>query len=231
METSQNLHESSFSDAWTRSKKPSIDHLDTTSLGHSFNTQDTNSFIEMDPDFFSMRWPSDSSLNLDFTLPSSQPLDLVNTDKIFSYGVIVPSQVDTSISAFSRSESIDSSKSLLTNPKPISASSSPSFYSAQSTPFYTTKVKTNKSPLVRSCADSPKKILIKYLFFLFPLYKKVKGMKLFSRKMVSGKASSMRVYSRRMSSVEWCHGNADTAVYDAVMYCKRSFESQEERDP
>ncbi|KAJ4773826.1 hypothetical protein LUZ62_058083 [Rhynchospora pubera] len=240
METSQNLHdhESSFSHGWTASRKPSmVDQLDNASLGHSFNTQDAASFIEMDPDVFSMRWPS--SYHTDFTLPCAQSLDLVDADQIFSDGVITTSQMDPAISSFERSVSTDSTKSFLYQrnqstltemPRPVSANSSPMFYSAQSTPFLTGRrsVKAQrKSPLMRSCSESSKKLFLRYMCFLLPLYRKVKQMQLFSGKSScrkSASTTSSAAPSRRLSlnSVEWCHGNADTAVYDAILYCKRS---------
>lgn len=225
METSRNLHESSFSNYdWTAS--PSTIQLDnTSSLGCSFNAQDATSFIEMDPHVFSMRWPS--------------LLDFAPADQIFSDGMVATSQMNSSNSSFERSVSTDSSKSFLSHrnqsaltdvPRPVSVESSPLFYSAQSTPFVTGRRSgkvQRKSPLLRTCTVSSKKLFLRYMCFLLPLYKKVKQMQLFSRKSTS--ASAAGAASRRMSlnSVEWCHGNADTAVHDAILYCKRSIVSPE----
>lgn len=225
METSHNPHESSFSNyGWTAS--PTIQLDNTSSLGCSFNAHDATSFIEMDPHVFSMRWPSS--------------LDFASADQIFSDGMAATSQMESSTSSFERSVSTDSSKSFLSHrnqctltdvPRPISVDSSPLFYSAQSTPFVTGRRSTGKvqkkSPLLRSCTESSKKLFLRYMCFLLPLYKKVKQMQLISRKSTS--AATAGSTSRRMSlnSVEWCHGNADKAVHDAILYCKGSIVSPE----
>jgi hypothetical protein len=243
MDTSQILHESSFSFGGTRSKKPSMDQLGNTSFGHSFNAQDATTYIEMDPDVFSMRWPS--SYNPAFSLPCAQSLDFVPADEIFSDGMVAASQIDTCISSFERSVSTDSSKSFLYQrnehaltevARPISVDSSPLFYSAQSTPFLTGRISVKvqrKSPLVRSCTESSKKLFLRYIFFLLPLYKKVKQIQLFSgksscRKSASAAASAAASRRTSLNSVEWCHGNADTAVHDAILYCKRSIVSPDD---
>lgn len=225
-----------------------MDQLDSSSLGHSFNAQDATTYIEMDPDVFSMRWPS--SYNSDFALPcAEQSLEFAPADEIFSDGMVATSQTGPSVSSsLERSVSTDSSKSFLSQRnecaiittdvrRPISVDSSPLFYSAHSTPFLTGrrigKVQ-RKSPLMRTCTESPKKLFVRYMCFLLPLYKKVKQIQLFSgksscRKSTSAAASASAAASRRMSinSVEWCHGNADTAVNDAILYCKKSIVSVE----
>ncbi|XP_073001800.1 uncharacterized protein [Typha latifolia] len=234
----QQLCDTSFSYGWLRSKKPSLDFLEN-SLSQSF---DRSSFIDMDPDFFSMRWTSDSH-DFDFNLPGAQSPELVHADKIFSNGLILPSQFssppkdeqvcNSCDSFFSRSQSVSSCKALLS--RPISGNSSPLFLSAQSTPISTSSCSSksvssrrgnkSKSPLLRSCTKSPKKILLKYLFFLLPLYKKVKELRLFSSKSASISKYSAANSARKnagFSSMEWCRGNADSAVHDAILYCKRS---------
>ncbi|KAF3321037.1 putative membrane-associated kinase regulator 6 [Carex littledalei] len=222
METLRNLHESSFSNyGWTASPNSTIQLDNTSSLGCSFNAQDATSFIEMDPHVFSMRWPSS--------------LDFAPADQIFSDGMAATSQMDSSTSSFERSVSTDSSKSFLSHrnqctltdvPRPISVDSSPLFYSAQSTPFVTGRRSSGKvqrkSPLLRSCTESSKKLFLRYMCFLLPLYKKVKLIQLFSRKSTSAAAASAASRNMSLNSVEWCHGNADTAVHDAILYCKRS---------
>ncbi|KAG1362383.1 putative membrane-associated kinase regulator 6 [Cocos nucifera] len=254
METSQQLFGDSFSYGWLVNIKPSFESF-SSSFRHSF---DGSSFIEMDPDFFSMRWTSDAH---DFTFnPLSTPSPVsAHADQIFSNGHLVQLHLSTPPpqseegheslgSNLSRSKSLDSSKALLLYrsnrfqsqcfhaipSRPVSSNSSPLFHSAQSTPVLMSSCSSksvasrsgkSKSSFFKNCARSPKKILWKYLCFLMPLYKKVKGLSSTSPK--SGRSCRNSVgNSPRMttacSSKEWRCGNADSSIYDAILHCKKS---------
>ncbi|XP_008803934.1 probable membrane-associated kinase regulator 6 [Phoenix dactylifera] len=253
METSQQLFGDSFSYGWLVNIKPSFESLNS-SFRRSF---DGSSFIEMDPDLFSMRWTNDAH-DFNFNLPSSQSPVSVHADQIFSNGLLLPLHLNNPPQSevgcesfgtnFSRSNSLDSSKALLSRSnrfqsryfytvqsRPVSSNSSPLFHSAESTPIsmslscssksVASRSGKFKSPFFRNCTKSPKKILWKYLCLLMPLYNKVRGLSLSSPKSATSCRDSVRDSPRMttaFSSIEWCRGNADSSIYDAILHCKRS---------
>nr|CAD1835321.1 unnamed protein product [Ananas comosus var. bracteatus] len=188
----------SFSYAWLSDSARGDDDVVVVSGGGG----GSSSFIEMDPDFFSMRWSADSK-HFDLNLTPSRSVDA---------------------SLLSRSQSACSTKPLMTI---SSQRSSPLFLSAQSTPTSAGSAKrssTNRAFFFRRCAKSPKKILWKYLCFLLPLCRKAKDqLHALAPKPARGACSATaKKASSTFSSIEWCRGNADSAVYDAILYCKRS---------
>ncbi|XP_010919109.1 probable membrane-associated kinase regulator 6 [Elaeis guineensis] len=252
METSQQLFGDSFSYGWLINIKPPFESLNS-SFRHSF---DGSSFIEMDPDLFSMRWTNDAH-DFDFNLPSSQSPVLVHADQIFSNGLLQPlhlnNQPQSEVgyesfgSNFSRSKSVDSSKALLSRSnrfqsryfytvqsRPVSSNSSSLFHSAESTPISMSSSSSKsvasrsgkfRSPFFRNCTKSPKKILWKYLSFVMPLYKKVRDLSLTSPKSMRSCRDSVGnspKMTTALSSIEWCRGNADSSIYDAILHCKKS---------
>ncbi|XP_008807852.1 probable membrane-associated kinase regulator 6 [Phoenix dactylifera] len=253
MDSSQQLFGDSFSNGWLISIKPSIESL-SSSFRHSF---DGSSFIEMDPDFFSMRWTSDAH-DFNFNFPSTQSPVSAHADQFISNGHLLPLYLNTPPpqsevgqeslgSNFSRSKSLDSSKALLSRSnrfqprrfyavpsRSVSSNSSPLFHSAQSTPISMSSCSSKsvastsgkfKSPFFKNCTKSPKKILWKYLSFLMPLYKKVKGLSLASPKSVRtcrGSVGDSPRMTTALSSIEWRRGNADSSIYDAILHCKKS---------
>nr|XP_019709274.1 probable membrane-associated kinase regulator 6 isoform X1 [Elaeis guineensis] len=257
METSQQLFGDSFSYGCLINIKPSFESF-SSSFRHSF---DGSSFIEMDPDFFSMRWTSDAH---DFTLNllSTQSPVSAHADQIFSNGHLLQLHINTPPpqseegheslgSNFSRSKSLDSSKALHSRSnrfqsrcvyaapsRPASSNSSPLFHSAESTPVSMSSCSSKsvasrsgkfKSSFFKNCTRSPKKILWKYLCFLMPLYKKVKGLSLTSPKSVRSCRNSVGNSPRMTtacSSIEWHCGNADSSIYDAILHCKKSIQGQ-----
>ncbi|KAG1354705.1 putative membrane-associated kinase regulator 6 [Cocos nucifera] len=255
METSQQLFGDSFSHGWLINIKPSFESLNS-SFRHSI---DGSSFIEMDPDSFSMRWTNDAH-DFNFNLPSSQSPVLVHADQIFSNGLLLPLHLNNQPqseagyeslgSNFGRSKSMDSSKALLSRSnrfqsryfytvqsRPISSNSSSLFHSAGSTPISMSSCSSQsaasrsgkfRSPFLKNCTKSPKKILWKYLFFLMPLYKKVRGLSLTSPKSVRSCRDSVAnspKMTTAFSGIEWRRGNADSSIYDAILHCKRSIVS------
>lgn len=172
----------------------------------SFNS--SASFIDMDPaDLFSMRWTScpdadaDESAEFDFGLPCAAA----------QY-------------QYCSSPLLVGASGLL----PPSASSPASFYSARSTPA------AADSP--RRAARAPRPLLLAtrrvlqgYLRLLAPLCRKARALAASSSPRTASASPGRQSTSSYASAVEqyWCHGNADSAVRDAILYCKRSVREQD----
>jgi hypothetical protein len=116
---------------------------------------------------------------------------------------------------------------------PWSSTSSPQYHSVHNTPTslslwsttwsVTIGNKTNAKPpplLAEARSSSWWKILLYCLWFLMSLYQKVRALWPFSAlRPGSQPASPSRV---PMLSLEWCQGNANTAIRDTILYCKKS---------
>ncbi|KAJ0989285.1 hypothetical protein J5N97_007641 [Dioscorea zingiberensis] len=195
METSQHLSCESFSHGWlVNIKPPSMDALS--------DNLETGSFIEIDPNLISMSLSSDDH-GFVFNLPNSQqPLVLIPADQIFSNGLLIPPHRTaspeniSSDSAFRRSFSVDSSKPLL------------------SLKNITSRNSKLKLSILWSCTKSPKKIICKYLCFLFPLCSKVRCFRLTTPTM------SARIHSNAYTSP--MIDMRSESINDAVLYCKNS---------
>ncbi|KAL5217432.1 hypothetical protein ABZP36_018116 [Zizania latifolia] len=242
----------SFSYRWLKyaaqapSFKRLVDDDVAGSLGHSFGS--SRSFIDMDPaELFSMRWTTAKTPggDFDFVLPggdgdgASSPLPLlVSASRIFHNGRLLPHELDYGRSGAQEEgevgDSVPSVVDLLSEPR-LSASTSPLFHSAQSTPTSTLSSSSSARsgagknatipPLLagRRGGSSPWKILLRYLRFLMPLYRKVRAKRLRApRPKVSPSPASPASARASNSSIDWCHGIADTAVHDAILYCKKS---------
>uniref|UniRef100_A0A0E0MA45 Uncharacterized protein n=1 Tax=Oryza punctata TaxID=4537 RepID=A0A0E0MA45_ORYPU len=222
------------------------DVVDDGDLGHSFNSS-VVSFIDMDPaELFSMRWTSltaaaaaaaeeDHDDDFDFGMPCgagaqcSSPL-LVGAGRVLSDGhhLLLPCEPGIVVARDGMASYAD-----VPSPSP----SSPLFHSALSTPA---SVITTASSL-RAGAGSGKarapllatrRILLRYLRFLVPLCRKVRSLPLRVLSPRSARvslAASSASPARRSTSSSyasaaeyWCHGNADIAVRDAILYCKKS---------
>jgi hypothetical protein len=238
--SAQHLRES-FSRRWLkRGTAPSLERLVDADLGHSFGS--SRSFIDMDPaELFSMRWMTTlPAADFDFVLPPdaagddspSSPM-LVSASQIIRDGRLLPCEPARRAGVREHEDRVAELPSA-----PRSSTSSPRYHPAQSTPASLSSCSSTRSvaagskknanpppPLLaggrRSRASSSSwKILLRYLWFLVPLYRKVRALRRFSapRPRVAP-ASPARAST---SSLEWCHGNADTAVRDAILYCKRS---------
>ncbi|GJN09255.1 hypothetical protein PR202_ga27244 [Eleusine coracana subsp. coracana] len=185
----------------------------------------------MDPaDLFSMRWTT--TTDFDFGLPPaagddspSSPM-LVSASQIIRDGRLLPCEPAR------RSLVVQAQADHETDRVTRSTASSPAYHSAQSTPASLSSCSSTRSvaagnkhnankpppPLVAagrrsSSRTSSWKILLSYLRFLMPLYRKIRALPRVAP------ASPARAST---SSLEWCHGNADTAVRDAILYCKKS---------
>lgn len=233
----QHLNDS-FSHGWLKcGAQPSFERLVDADLGRSFGS--SRSFIDMDPaELFSMRWTTTAAApasDFDFGLPGgggSPPSPvLVSASKIFGNGGFLPDEPNGCSGLQEDGDVNNSVRRAVDVPSaPRSSASSPLFHSAQSTPASLSSCSSARSgagknarprPLFagRRGGSSPWKVLLRYLRFLMPLYRKVRALRLFAPSPRVSPASPARGST---SSIEWCHGNADTAVHDAILYCKKS---------
>ncbi|KAL6906477.1 hypothetical protein ACP4OV_004078 [Aristida adscensionis] len=199
------------------SPSPSFERLDA-GLGESFRSSTASfSFIDMDPEeLFSMRWTTEDA-GLDFAAPCS-PL-LVAGARAFSDGdILLPGER----SGIARGASPGSSTvfhSALSTPASVIGSRRPGAAG-----------KPRAAPLLAT-----RRLLLRYLRFLAPLCRKARALRASppSRSRSMGAAAATTPARRSTTSApcaaeHWCHGNADTAVRDAILYCKESFTARTE---
>ncbi|WOK98740.1 putative membrane-associated kinase regulator 6 [Canna indica] len=222
MDTSQQLLlNDSFSFGWLLNAKSSSSSSLAAALGDSHRSVDTQdgggSFIELDPNFISLRWTAN---DLDYGLPRPQPIQdhAIRSSSVDGGVEAACSALDSAI--LTKSQSVNSNR--YNQRGGASANSSPLlFHSAKSSPS-----SPLDSRLVSSCAKSPKKIICKYLCFVTPLYKIVKGLRVASSRSGSGgcrdSARSTPRTSNALSSIDWCRSDADISIYDAILHCKKS---------
>ncbi|CAN6300308.1 unnamed protein product [Urochloa humidicola] len=198
---------------------PSFERLDVhAALGESFNSS-TASFIDMDPDeeLFSMRWTTDDS-GLDYFAPpcaAASPL-LASAGLVFS-GIIADAAI-----AYDYSDD-------------ASAASSPAFHTARSTPAASVAGSSGRRQAGGAAKPllATRRLLLRYLRFLAPLCRKARALRAPARAFSAPRPSrslslaaatpARRSTSSATSAAEhWCHGNADTAVRDAILHCKKS---------
>ncbi|RRT63141.1 hypothetical protein B296_00042266 [Ensete ventricosum] len=215
MENSEQvLNESCNSYRWLMCIKSSLDSLNDSH--RSFDTQDSSSFIEVDPECISLRWAIDVN-GFGFDLPRSQSSDHI----LFSNGLLQLPVLD-------KSESLSSSRSLLSQPshcRSISSSliSSTLFHSAQDTP--SSRNLASRNAKLRHCAGCLKKVIWRCMCLLMHLCEKVKGLRLTSSrsdKSCTNLAGSSQRTSGSCSSRECCRSYADISIHDAILHCKKS---------
>ncbi|KAK3157002.1 hypothetical protein QOZ80_2AG0114910 [Eleusine coracana subsp. coracana] len=180
---------------WLRSKARVAPSLEH--LGESFNSS-TASFIDMDPaELFSMRWTSDNDSGL--------PLLAGAVDDLLLHPCDEPSGIARDDAGIS-----------------TSASSPAFFHSAQSTPASASCSGSRRSKPRTLMAT--RRLLLRYLRFLAPLCRKARSLapRPGTATTTPARRSASSVYSAAAAE-HWCHGNADTAVRDAILYCKKSF--------
>ncbi|XP_020574995.1 probable membrane-associated kinase regulator 6 [Phalaenopsis equestris] len=210
METTQQISNDSFSLSWLSNTKHSLGFLEE-SLRRSFDGLDESSFIDMDPNFFSLRWTN--STDFDFSHPNCGDVAatpaaslVVHADQIFFNGHLLPLHLVNTLKSKDDSVSTNSSPSL----------NSSDFIAMRSC----------GKPLSRESTKSPVKMLMKYLNFLIPLYKKVRKMKKNSWKTPrsfdnsTGSPSRMSFERRRGSRV--FDVASESPIQDAVLHCKKS---------
>ncbi|CAA7402694.1 unnamed protein product [Spirodela intermedia] len=231
---------------------------DSFSYRWLMNGEDTEggAFIEIDPRLASLRRAIDAAHDFDFGLSGSQSPALVHADQIFSDGLILPLHMstparrqqadgsrssDSDDSILSRSLSLDSSSLLLSlskrhhrSPYSSAGASQPASPHSSTSPLRFDP--SAKRAFSRKQPTVSKKILQKYLCFLLPLYKKVKGLKLSWRP----GGSSMVVPSTPRSCASSFMGSPragddccrltraaldsgmEKSIHDAVLHCKKS---------
>jgi len=217
----------SFSRGWLMkrgARAPSLERLVADAdLGHSFGSSRSFSFIDMDPgELFSMRWTGTA------TAPPESDFDFGLIPGVGGAGSDPPSPVLVSASRVIRDgRLLPGDPSGLQERGAADPPSAPLFRSAHSTP---TSPSPSPSPSPSSCSSgrtrgggaSSWKILLQYLRFLGPLYRKVRFLRRFPAPRRRPRVAPASPARASTSSLEWCHGNADTAVRDAILYCKKS---------
>lgn len=235
METSQQpLSIESFSYSWlVNLKPPSFESLDN-SLRTSLDASDEASYIEMDPTMP----PSQRFFRIsqqDFKFDSSQsPLStLVHADELISNGYLLPLSVDDPLKNMeSYDDYYDQASDSSTANLPVSSSkeASPTDKSTDA----------DCSNSMRRCRRLSKRIFEKYLDFLKPLYKRIRGGHRAKPKAAGNhvdkrfhSAKNSRVYSSETASPrisvaysapdDWRRScDSESSIYEAVLHCKRS---------
>ncbi|XP_051193885.1 uncharacterized protein [Lolium perenne] len=220
----------SFSRSWLACKPPppsSFERLDADAgLGCSFNS--STSFIDMDPeDLFSMRWTS-------APMPAAEQEEEAAE---FDFG-----QLACAGAAQCSSQLLVGAGLPLTSFEPrnsIASYADAAFYSAQSTPASAVSSSRRaggaKAPLLAT-----RRILVRYMRLLAPLCRKVRAL---PARALAPRSSTPRAAafagpttasparqstSSYASAAEyWCQGHAETAVRDAILYCKKSVQGQD----
>ncbi|KAJ6881605.1 membrane-associated kinase regulator 6 [Populus alba x Populus x berolinensis] len=219
METSQPLSIESFSYSWLVNLKPSLESLDN-SLRASLDASDEASFIEMDPRMPPSKRFFRNSQDFKFDFPISQsPLTLVHADELFSNGYVMPLFVDPL-----KMEAYD-----------VSDSTSVLHTSSHAPKTVVSACKPQRCSSLRRCRRLSKQIVQKYLDFLRPLYRRIRGHRSSSRaENIDSKVQVMKnwVYSAETSprisvaySVDDCWRrscDSESSIYEAVLHCKRS---------
>ncbi|XP_037426748.1 uncharacterized protein LOC119292025 [Triticum dicoccoides] len=223
----------SFSYGWLSQAPPSMDRLAADVALYSFGGSRSSSIDMEDPsELFSMRWTTPTANDFDFGLPTppdggaASPAHLVSASQIFRGGRLLPCEPGGCSYATARQDADGSVARRAAEAVPrLSPPSSPLFHSAQSTPLSlsacssaTGKHAGQRPMTMRRGGSSPWKVLLRYVRFLMPLYRKARARRADRRVAPAGSPSR----GSTSSAVEWCHGNADTAVHDAILYCKKS---------
>uniref|UniRef100_A0ACD5TN62 Uncharacterized protein n=1 Tax=Avena sativa TaxID=4498 RepID=A0ACD5TN62_AVESA len=224
----------SFSRAWLGCKAPpppsSLERLDADAgLGCSFDS--STSFIDMDPaELFSMRWTSSAR-------PATEQDEEEDDAAEFDFG-----QLTCAGTQWQCSSLLLVGAGLLPLPtceprNSIASYADAVFYSAQSTPASASSSRRGvggaRAPLLAT-----RRILLRYLRLLAPLCRKVRALPVrvlaprsapraagFHATTASPARQSTSSYA---SAAEcWCQGHAETAVRDAILYCKKSVQGQD----
>ncbi|PUZ40376.1 hypothetical protein GQ55_9G418400 [Panicum hallii var. hallii] len=229
MEASPSRSDSLSHGGWPRCKArptPSLERLDVHAggLGESFNSS-TASFIDMDPEelLFSMRWTSSDGGGLDLgplCAGACSPL-LASAGLVFADEGLLPREPSGIVAP-------DAGSACYAD---ASAGSSPAFHTARSTPASAIgSARRSGGGGARPLLPATRRLLLRYLRFLVPLCRKARALRLPARvfsapgsRPPAAATPARRSTSSASSAAEhWCHGNADTAVRDAILHCKKS---------
>ncbi|XP_058092365.1 probable membrane-associated kinase regulator 6 [Magnolia sinica] len=221
MDSIQHLANDSFSYRWFLNFKPAFDALDDA-CRTSFDAFDEACYIDMDPKMIHLKRASNAQ-DSNFNFPPAQPLDLIHADELFSNGQLMPLHL-LSPPKLQSTPSNDLSAHVSSRPTLLPSESSTIVLSTPNL----------QSAFLQRCRRSSKRILSKYLGFLRPLYRRVRGKRSPPPRMVNC-VESLQVTPRTsttFSTSDWCHNNMlfdsdiDNLIYDAVLHCKKSTEKQ-----
>ncbi|RHN50938.1 hypothetical protein MtrunA17_Chr6g0462991 [Medicago truncatula] len=215
METSHPLLVESFSYSW-------LVNLEPSSLEESLDDDDEgSSFIEMDPRMPPSRRFFINSQDLKFDFPTSQhsPLTtLVDADQLFSNGYLIPLFVESlNIEPYEYDSFNSNSNSNSTLP-----------CSSSHVPKKLVPIENPRTPSLKRCRTLSRKMFQKYLNFLSPLCRRLRGQNSGTKhenvvKRTQSVKNIRRNYcesSPRMSTAYSC--DSDSSIYEAVLHCKRS---------
>ncbi|KAJ7969857.1 putative Membrane-associated kinase regulator-like protein [Quillaja saponaria] len=217
METTQPISIESFSYSWLVNIKPSLESLDN-SLSAALDASDEASFIEMDPRMPPSKRFFKNSMDFKFDFPNSQ--SLVHADELFSDGYLLPFFVDSmKMEAYQAADFIPSSQ--------------PSSSHAQKDVLPTCP---SKCASLRKGKGLSKRLFHKYLYFLRPWYRRLRGQKSNSRaENVAKRVRAVKDWdymseaspriSVAYSAENWRRScDSESSIYEAVLHCKRSID-------
>ncbi|CAI8593917.1 unnamed protein product [Vicia faba] len=243
MEATHPLSIESFSYSCLVNLKPSLDQsLDSSSSFRiSVDASDElgSSFIEMDPRMPSSRRFFINSQDLKFDFPISQQpslTTLVDADQLFSNGYLMPLFHESlkNIELYDNDSSNSNSNS---NSDSTIASFIPTHVPKKVVP-----IENSRSPSLKRCRTLSKRslnfLIQKYLNFLKPLCRKLRGQTPGSSKHENGVKRTQSVKNNRGNycesspriSVAYSADNwrmscdSDSSIHEAVLHCKRSIE-------
>uniref|UniRef100_A0ACD5WTH9 Uncharacterized protein n=1 Tax=Avena sativa TaxID=4498 RepID=A0ACD5WTH9_AVESA len=219
----------SFSYGWLSQAAPQMAAADA---GHAFGSS-RSSYSDMDDDaeLFSMRWTTTTTTgDFNFDLPvmggagTASPAQLVSASQIFRGGRLLPCEPGTApqdVDGDGDSATLHAAVDAVPAPPRRSAPCSSPFHSAQSSPVSLSACSSVMSSHARSRptrrgGSSPWKVLRRYVRFLMPLYRK-------ARALAPPRHKHARVAPAAGSPGRGStSSSADTAVHDAILYCKKS---------
>ncbi|KAL1319458.1 hypothetical protein HN51_071749 [Arachis hypogaea] len=236
--SSQPLSIESFSYSWLVNLKPSLESLDSslrTSLD-AYYSDEASSFIEMDPRmppskrFFPKNSNSNCSQDFKFDFPTSSQSQS-DADQLFSNGYLMPLFVQSL-----KMEEYDDHGVLDSNLPSLNSSSNASNGTAAPS-----SSAHSRCPSLKRCRTLSRRIIQKYLNFLRPLCRKLRGQ---NHSKTSSNSSTEKVVKRSQSvknrgyyseasprisvaysADDWRKScDSESSIYEAVLHCKRSIE-------
>ncbi|KAI5443854.1 probable membrane-associated kinase regulator 6 [Lathyrus oleraceus] len=235
MEATHPLSIESFSYSWLLNLKSSLDQTLQTSSSFRIYVDAYDelgsSFIEMDPRMPSSRRFFVNSQDFKFDFPTSQQSSLntlVHADQLFSNGYLMPLFDDSlkNIEPYDKDSSNSNSNSTLSS----------SFISH--VPKKVVSLENCRTPSLKRCRTLSRRMFQKYLKFLKPLCRRLRGQKPGSSKHENGMKrtqsgknyrgnyceSSPRISVACSTDYSRISCDSDSSIYEAVLHCKRSIE-------
>ncbi|KAK9145229.1 hypothetical protein Sjap_005132 [Stephania japonica] len=218
----------SFSYSWVINIKPSIDGLDENLVLRSsleFSTEEAHTFIELDPKltaskrFTTKKYPQDFNFGLPLFPHQPSPLAVVHADELFSNGLMPFFLKQSKLESLNRT-----SQSVPSSPTDCLSSKSSSF-------LFSTSRMRYPCPFITRCRRSSKQILLKYLSFFRPLYRRVQRQQQQQPSRLNNSMSSREKrnsdfghssprITKACSNGDWCY--IDNSISEAILHCKRS---------